>query len=113
MQYVIHRRIGEAQTLLMYTHIPIHMIEEQMVIRDRMQIGLTGDRIFTEKGNMVIIAEFRENFYGFKEMKKFFIAAREYMNVISMVEKSGKPPTCVYGIWQHTKTCLLYTSRCV
>ena len=30
MQYVIHRRIGEAQTLLMDTHIPIHMIEEQL-----------------------------------------------------------------------------------
>ncbi len=30
MQYVIHRRIGEAQTLLMDTHIPIHMIEERL-----------------------------------------------------------------------------------
>lgn len=30
MQYVIHRRIGEAQTLLMDTHIPIHEIEEHL-----------------------------------------------------------------------------------
>lgn len=30
MQYVIHRRIGEAQTLLIDTHIPIHEIEEHL-----------------------------------------------------------------------------------
>ncbi len=30
MQYVIHRRIGEAQTLLMDTHTPIHIIEERL-----------------------------------------------------------------------------------
>lgn len=30
MQYVIHRRIGEAQTLLMETKLPIHTIEEQL-----------------------------------------------------------------------------------
>lgn len=30
MQYVIHRRIGEAQSLLMDTTLPIHVIEEQL-----------------------------------------------------------------------------------
>lgn len=30
MQYVIHRRIGEAQSLLMETRLPIHSIEERL-----------------------------------------------------------------------------------
>ncbi|MGN1378442.1 MAG: AraC family transcriptional regulator [Dorea sp.] len=30
MQYMMHRRIGEAQSLLMETNIPIHEIEEQL-----------------------------------------------------------------------------------
>lgn len=30
MQYVIHRRIGEAQSLLMETRLPIHIIEERL-----------------------------------------------------------------------------------
>ena len=30
IQYVIHRRIGEAQSLLMETDLPIHVIEEQL-----------------------------------------------------------------------------------
>ena len=30
MQYVIHRRIGEAQSLLMETNLPVHLIEERL-----------------------------------------------------------------------------------
>ena len=30
MQYVIHRRIGEAQSMLVETELPIHRIEEQL-----------------------------------------------------------------------------------
>ena len=30
MQYVIHRRIGEAQSLLMETNLPVHVIEERL-----------------------------------------------------------------------------------
>ena len=30
IQYVVHRRIGEAQSLLMETNLPVHVIEERL-----------------------------------------------------------------------------------